>query len=81
MHQGAEFDPGTGRDVADWLATNRPVCPVIIHSTNDLAVPGMQRVLEDSGWNCRCVTPYGDLDWIREIWHDAVAEILANYRE
>lgn len=81
VRNGAEFDPGTGRDVADWLASQQPVCPIIIHSTNDLAVPGMRGVLEESGWNCRCVTPYGDLDWIGEVWQDAVIELLTNRRD
>src|SRR5580698_736339 len=27
-------DPGTGLDVAKFLAECRPVCPVMIHSTN-----------------------------------------------
>jgi len=46
---GVSFDPGTGRDVADCLSTCAPICPVIIHTTNHLAAPGMMRVLEESG--------------------------------
>ena len=30
-------DPGTGRDVANYLATRQPYCPVIIHTTNGFA--------------------------------------------
>lgn len=40
-------DPGTGRDVADFLATQSPVCHVIIHTTNSLASPGMESVFTE----------------------------------
>src|SRR5664279_3055983 len=36
------FDPGTGRDVADYLSTQTPICPIIIHTSNSLAAPGME---------------------------------------
>ncbi len=68
MRRGTVFDPGTGRDVADFLATNPPRCPVILHTTNRLAAPGMQRVLEDAGWMVSHVVPYGDLEWVGETW-------------
>src|SRR5262245_16144958 len=50
MIDGRSFDPGIGRDVADYLATIKPVCPVIVHTTNSLAAPGMKLVLKDAGW-------------------------------
>ena len=78
IRDGSVFDPGIGRDVADFLASGPPMCPIIIHSTNDLAVPGMIQVLEDSGWSCRSVSPYGNLDWVAEIWRDAILEVLSN---
>ena len=62
------FDPGTGRDVADYLATHAPVCPVIVHTTNSLAAPGMELVLTDAGWHFIRVVPYGELEWIGEAW-------------
>src|SRR5258706_3914245 len=31
---GASVDPGDGLEVAKFLSEFRPVCPVIIHSTN-----------------------------------------------
>ena len=73
---GAVFDPGTGRDVADWLATLAPCCPIVIHTTNYLAAPGMVAVLEDAGWNVLRVSPYGDTDWIGEDWIDAIRAAL-----
>jgi hypothetical protein len=77
VRDGRVFDPGTGRDVANYLAALRPVCPVIIHSTNTLAVPGMQLVLEDAGWLHARISPYNDLEWVRDSWIDIVTEVLS----
>lgn len=71
-----EPDPGTGRDVADFLATQSPVCHVIIHTTNSLAAPGMEMVLNDTSWSNSRVMPYCDLDWITEWWIREVVEHL-----
>ncbi len=62
------LDAGTGRDVADFLASESPVCPIVIHSTNGIAVEGMLYVLHEAGWSTARVIPYGDLDWIPELW-------------
>src|SRR4051812_20324905 len=50
QRNGETFDPGIGRDVADFLATRPPQCPVVLHTTNRQALPGMRAVLEDAGW-------------------------------
>lgn len=73
---GRWFDPGTGRDTADFLAHQVPACPVLIHSTNAPAVHGMADVLTEQGWTVGIVTPYGDLAWIDEVWWPAVKEQL-----
>jgi len=74
---GEVFDPGTGRDVADVLATKKPVCPVLIHTTNSLAAPGMAMVLDDSGWTQSRVVPYNDLEWVGADWIVEVRAVLA----
>jgi CheY-like chemotaxis protein len=61
-------DPGTGRDVVDFLAARPPIFPVLIHSSNSAAAAGMNLALTDAGWNTHVTTPYGDLDWIAELW-------------
>src|SRR5688572_14188214 len=38
-------DPGTGRDVVEFLVTRQPVCPVVVHSTNTAAALGMEQCL------------------------------------
>ena len=70
------FDPGTGRDVADYLATEDAVCRVVIHTTNQPAAEGMEQALRDAGWRTKRVIPYGDLEWIPEIWFPAMRNAI-----
>jgi hypothetical protein len=65
-------DCGTGREVADFLATQSARCPVVIHSTNYPAAAGMEMVLADAGWSVERIAPYGDLEWIEEGWFPAL---------
>jgi hypothetical protein len=81
LRDGESFDPGIGRDVADFLATRPPQCHVILHTTNHLAAPGMRRVLEDAGWTVSHVVPYGDLDWVREMWIEEVQWVIGRWPE
>jgi hypothetical protein len=69
-------DPGTGRDVADYLGSRQPVCPVLIHSSNVMAAPGMMMVLEDAGWTCSSLSPFNDLEWVQAAWIDDVRKAL-----
>src|SRR5436190_23374907 len=64
----AAFDPGTGRDVANYLVTKTPVCPVVIHSTNLHAAVAMEAELQEAGWQVEPVTPYDDLSWVDREW-------------
>ena len=77
---GSRFvDPGTGRDVADFLAGQPAVCPVIIHSTNSPAVIGMMAVLDETGWTTHRVIPMGDLEWIPSLWFPAVRKAIVDF--
>lgn len=76
QQHGRIFDPGTGRDVANCLATNSPVCPIIVHTTNTYARPGMLEVLTEAKWQVSYVSPYADVLWIREVWADEVSRVL-----
>jgi hypothetical protein len=77
VRNGKVSDPGIGRDVVDYLATRTPVCPVIIHTTNSLAAPGMELALTDAGWIHIRVVPYNDLEWIGGEWIENVKRALA----
>jgi hypothetical protein len=76
LRNGHVFDPGIGRDVVDYLATCKPVCPVIIHTTNSMAGPGMEMALTDAGWKHSRVVPYNDLEWIGADWIASVRKAL-----
>lgn len=69
---GSWIDPGTGRDVADFLTRREPVCPVIIHTTNTPAAAGMELTLSDAGWRTARVIPFDDLTWIATDWFRAM---------
>lgn len=78
IRNGEAFDPGTGQDVVSYLATQQPLCPVIIHTANYLAAPGMEMMLNESGWTCSRVIPVNGLEWIENDWADEVRKYLAN---
>src|SRR4051794_15935302 len=40
--EGRWLDPGDGRQVVEFLVSRKPVCPVVIHSTNAAAALGME---------------------------------------
>lgn len=75
---GERFDPGCGRDVVDWLEPRDPICPVITHTSNPLAAPGMQLTLQLAGWASERVVPFSDLEWVTAAWVPAVRRLLDN---
>lgn len=60
-------DPGTGLDVANFLASRRPICPVIIHSTNADRAWSMHNELRFADWKVERVGPIGN-DWVEKLW-------------
>jgi hypothetical protein len=75
---GKCIDQGDGRHVADFLATQPPCFPVILHSTNTTAVQGMTMALEDAGWKAVRVIPCDDLAWINSSWLRAVRNAIVH---
>jgi CheY-like chemotaxis protein len=73
---GRTLDPGTGREVADFLAQHNPVCPVIIHTTNSPAAQGMMTVLKDAQWTTRRVIPFDDHQWIIKEWFPTIRRAI-----
>lgn len=73
---GRCLDPGTGREVADFLAQKEPTCPVILHTTNSSAAVGMETVLRDAGWKTRRVVPFDDMGWIETAWFSAIRRAI-----
>ena len=68
-------DPGTGLEVAEFLAKHSPVCPVLIHSTNYEKAWSMHNELRFAGWLVDRVGPIGD-DWIQCLWLPKVKSFL-----
>lgn len=75
---GATVDPGTGLDVAQFLADFLPVCPVLIHTSNTDRAYSMQNELRFANWMVNRVGPLGT-DWIETTWTKRVRELLAEY--
>jgi len=80
QREDAIFDPGSGRQVANFLATREPSCSVVIHSANANSAYGMQFVLEEAGWSVERVIPFDDLAWVRTEWSGRVAVHLSGHR-
>jgi hypothetical protein len=74
---GITEDPGTGLDVAEYLCTHAPVCPIILHSTNYERVWSMHNEFRFAGWPVDRVGPIGD-DWIPKLWLPVVQKLLSN---
>ena len=72
---GQARDSGTGRDVAEFLSSRMPVCPIIIATTNSPAGDGMEFLLGDAHWQTHRVFPWDDLEWI-----DSELERLSDHR-
>jgi hypothetical protein len=75
---GRCFDPGTGRDVADYLARKAPVCPVLICTTNTPAAQGMERVLREAHWQTQRILPFDDVEWIPKEWVRSIRRAIAH---
>lgn len=87
QRDGELFDPGVGRDVVDYLVTQPPQCPVIIHSSNSDAAVGMEMALAEHSWSVERVIPFQHLyssnsaEWIDRDWAEAIARLLAESRK
>lgn len=68
-------EPGTGRDVAEFLTKCKPVCPIIIHSTNVDAAWGMYNTLSYVGWSVN-ILHYIDEDWFSSKWLPEIKKII-----
>ena len=74
----ADPDPGDGRDVAAYLATQDPIAAVLIHSTNWIAAESMLYTLRDAGWNVDRIAPIGE-DWIESDWFPIVKAMFRTW--
>lgn len=68
-------DAGDGLLVAEFLAKQKPVCPVIVHSSNYERSLSMVNELAYGGWQVERVGPVC-ADWITTLWQPVVAKLL-----
>lgn len=74
-------DPGRGSDVADFLSSKKPRCPVILHTSDMMGRDAMSYRLESSGWDVTIVEPQGPPDmWVSSMWIQVVKKLLENSR-
>jgi len=71
-------DPGTGVDLAAWLASQPAVAPVIVHTTNGSGGDQMVDLLASGGWQHSRVVPYGGESWITESWLPLVRNLIVS---
>jgi hypothetical protein len=76
---GERFEPGTGMQVVDFLVSQRPTFPVIVHSSNPIDTPLMRSRLEEAGWTVYRVVPFRE-DWVAVEWLETVREALQSRR-
>jgi ADP-ribosylglycohydrolase len=75
---GASTDPGTGLQVAQFLADFMPVCPLIIHSSNTDRAYSMMNELRFAHWTVERVGPIGN-EWIETTWLRIARELIAGH--
>jgi CheY-like chemotaxis protein len=75
---GRLIDPGSGREVAEFLARHRPQCPVVLHTTNTVAAEAMTAMLTEAGWQVYRVAPWGNLEWVHEAWGRTVRRAIVD---
>lgn len=73
---GRMIDPGAGVDVAEYLAGQPAVCPVVIHTTNTAAAEMMTTALDAAGWLTKRVIPFDDMTWIESDWFFVIRRAL-----
>ena len=71
-------DPGCGRDVANYLAREKPLCPIIVHSTNTDAAWGMHNELTSAGWKVEIIHHLDEADWIETRWLALALKLTRN---
>lgn len=76
-HQ-ATTDLGDGVDIAAWLSQKSPVCPVIVHTTNQTGGDRMVEMLQAGRWQVERIVPYSDLDWINERWSKLARDLIVH---
>jgi hypothetical protein len=74
--RGQLIDPGSGVEVAEYLAAHKSRCPVIIATTNATAAESMEEMLHAARWKTHRVIPFNDTAWIETDWFFAMRRAI-----
>ena len=77
---GEKTESGTGLEIAEHLCEFPPVCPVILHCSNNDRVWSMHNEFRYAGWQVERIAPEGD-DWVSKLWLPKASELLTRSRE
>ena len=77
LRDGMLFDPGTGRDVTDFLVEMDRSFPVVVHTPHTSAGKRMLALLEQAHWPCFRIEPTNDSSWISSDWVPRISELLS----
>lgn len=72
------IDHGWGRGVADFLATQEPTCPVVVHTSNATAGDGMYFELVRAHWPTFRVYPFEHHTWIERDWRAMIRRLKSS---
>lgn len=78
IRDGGPFDPGSGRDIANYLAERTPVCPVLLHTDNFFVRPRMVSILESGSWEHSFVSPGNGVAWVVRDWLPQIIRLLGD---
>jgi hypothetical protein len=73
--------PGDGGDVARFLATQKPFCHVIVHTSNGPAGSSMMCCLQDAGWQATRMCPENSLEWVKSHWVGCAFRLIYEWDE
>jgi len=80
--KGATADPGSGLDVAGFLVKQKPVCSVIVHTTNFEKGWAMINELSYAKWDVHRAAPAGmGESWVLDSWLPMARRLLGFDRE
>ena len=66
----------TGMMVVDFLGTQRPRFPVLLHTSNVRDGETMKRRLLSKEWRVTWVTPFDDTTWIGNDWYPTLKKAI-----
>ena len=77
FRDGMLFDPGTGRDVTDFLVEMDRPFPVVVHTPKSSEGKRMVTMLEHVGWPCVRLEATNDPEGVGSEWGPRVVELLS----